>query len=126
MLGSVVRYCDLSRRLDCDSGYVMLRDVDEVETLLAETEADALTALKHDALAEQARQRVKARLPQLRALDVGPAELERTVHQLYTATTISRWTADFAPQETVRRGRRKRPGAAPGDPGAPRKRASKS
>jgi hypothetical protein len=103
----------------------MLRGVDEVETLLAETEADALEALKHDALAELARKRVKARLPKLRALDVGPAELERTVHQLYTATTISRWTADFAPETTVRRGRRKRPGAAPEGTGAPRKRTSK-
>lgn len=91
----------------------MLRGVNEVETLLAELEADALAAQEHDALAEQFRQRVKEKLPRARKLDVGPAELERRIHQLYTATTISRWTADVAPQETVRRGRRKRPGAAP-------------
>ena len=91
----------------------MLRGVDEVETLLAEIEADALEALRYDDLAEQARRRVRAKLPEARKADVGPAELERRTHQLWTATTISRWTASFAPENSTRRGRRKRSGGAP-------------
>jgi hypothetical protein len=107
-------YYDLSRGLVWPAAYVMLRGVDEVETLLAALEADAVAALKYDALAEERRQRVRVNLPEARKLNVGPAELERRIHQLFTATTISRWTADVAPPETVRRGRRKRPGAGPG------------
>lgn len=103
----------MSRGLDCKAAYVMLRGVDEVKTLLDEIEADSLLALEHDALAEEARQRVRAKLPEARKLDVGPAELERRTHQLWTATTISRWTASFAPENSTRRGRRKRSGGAP-------------
>lgn len=102
----------MSRGLVCDTTYVMLRGVNEVETLLDEIEADSLRALEHDALAEEFRKRVRANLPKARALDVGPAELERRTHQLWTQTTISRWTAAFAPANTVRRGRRKRSGGA--------------
>ena len=80
--------------------------------LLAELAADAQDAIKHDRLAEAARERVRAKLPLARSLGAGPRELERTIHSLYVERTIARWTADDAPVAPAKRNR-KRPGAAP-------------
>lgn len=91
-----------------------MRDVDELTELLNELAADAKAAEKHEALAEEYRQRVRANLPRARAAGAGPALLERTINSLYVGATISRWTSGAAPTDKPRpKGRRKRPGAAP-------------
>jgi hypothetical protein len=89
-----------------------MRGVDELTELLEELAADADQALEHDRLAEEARQRVRAKLPAARKAGAGPAQLERTIKSLYVSATISRWTSGDVPKGAPR-GKRKRPGAAP-------------
>lgn len=89
-----------------------MRGVDELTELLDELAADAREALEHDRLAEEARQRVRAKLPRARKAGAGPALLERTIGSLYVQATISRWTSGDASADKPR-GKRKRPGAAP-------------
>lgn len=83
-----------------------------MEQLLAELAADASEALEHDALAEAARERIRAKLPAARKAGAGPAKLERTIKSIYVQGTISRWTAGDAPKGAPHP-KRKRPGAAP-------------
>lgn len=90
-----------------------MRGVTELEQLLAELAADADEAIEHEALAEAARQRIRAKLPRARELGAGPAQLERTVKSLFVERSIRRWTSDHTPQPDVERPKRKRPGAAP-------------
>lgn len=73
-------------------------------------EADAALALEEQA--EAHRKRVRELLPKAREAGYGPAGLERAIHSMYVAKTISRWTSGSAPAER-RPGRRKRAGAAP-------------
>lgn len=80
--------------------------------LLAELASDADEALKYDALAEAARQRIRENLPRARREGAGPALLERTIKSLYVSETISRWTSGDKPKGAPRL-KRKRPGAAP-------------
>lgn len=89
-----------------------MRDVDELTDLLKELAADAKQAQRHEALAEEYRQRVRAKLPAARKAGAGPALLERTINSLFVGATISRWTSGDAPSGKPRT-RRKRPGAAP-------------
>lgn len=79
--------------------------------LLAELAADADVVLEHDAIAEAARQRIRAKLPQALEAGAGAAELERTIKSIYVARTITRWNAgsDAAKPPS----RRKRAGAGP-------------
>lgn len=90
-----------------------MRGVDELTELLQDLAADAKQAQRHEALAEEYRQRVRAKLPAARAAGAGPALLERTINSLYVGATISRWTSGSAPAGKPKRSRRKRPGAAP-------------
>jgi hypothetical protein len=92
---------------------VTMKGVSDLTDLLAELAADADEALRYDALAEAARQRVRARLPEARRRGAGPALLERTIKSLYVERTISRWTSGDVPEGEVERPKRKRPGAAP-------------
>ena len=80
--------------------------------LLDELAADARAALKHEALAEEHRQKIRANLPKARRAGAGPALLERTIGSVYVSATISRWTSGDVPAERAP-GKRKRPGAAP-------------
>ena len=79
--------------------------------LLRELADDASAALKYEELAEEHRQRVRAKLPAARQAGAGVAELEQTIGQLYVAATISRWTSGSVPAGAPNR-KRKRPGAA--------------
>jgi len=83
---------------------------DPLNDLLAELARDAAEVEEYDPKAEAARQRIRDKLPQARALGAGPAELERAIRGIYTAKSISRWTDESAPGDQ-RRGRRKRNGA---------------
>jgi hypothetical protein len=89
-----------------------MRGVSDLTEDLAALAADAETAIKHDRLAEEARERIRARLPAARSKGASPTELERTIHSLYVSRTIARWTSGNAPDAPPRR-HRKRPGAAP-------------
>jgi len=72
-------------------------DVDsDVEQELAELEAIALRVVRREAANERDRAEIRKRLPGLRARKVGPAKLERTIHSVFVAGTISRWTAAAA------------------------------
>ena len=64
---------------------------------LAELEAIALRVVRRNALNDRDEEEIRRRLPSLRAQDVGPADLERTIHSVFVAGSISRWTKDFAP-----------------------------
>ena len=92
-----------------------MRGVGDLEELLAEIGAFADTAIEHDRLAEEARQAVRDRLPRARELGAGPAQLERTVKQLFVERSIRRWTAGHVPEPTAERPKRKRAGAAPSE-----------
>lgn len=89
---------------------MIIGSVKKLDALLDEIEADALKAIEYDRLAEEMRQRVRAKLPKARALGAGPSLLERRVHSLFVTRTISRWTAGSAPQDKPT-STRKRPGA---------------
>lgn len=83
--------------------------------LLAELAADAEVVLEHDAIAEQARQRIRAKLPLALKAGAGAAELERTIKSIYVARSITRWYPGGEQPGDKPRSRRKRPGAAPGN-----------
>lgn len=81
-----------------------------MEALLAELERHAAAAVRADKVAEDHRKAIRDLLPAARKKGAGPAELARTIKNIYAAGTISRWTAEpGAP-----RGRKKKPaGRAP-------------
>lgn len=72
--------------------------VDEaVEKELAELAAIADRVVRRNAANERDLAEIRRRLPGLRAKDVGPATLARTIQDVYVAGTISRWTQDAIP-----------------------------
>jgi hypothetical protein len=78
---------------------------EDLEALLAELERHAAAAVRADKVAEDHRQAIRELLPEARKKGAGPAELARTIKNIYAAGTISRWTAEpGAP-----RGRKKKP-----------------
>jgi len=81
------------------------------DRLVAELIAEAKAALDLEGQAQAHRERVRELLPQARKLGYGPSDLERMIGSLYVARTISRWTGGSAAEP--KKGRRKRPGAAP-------------
>ena len=84
----------MHRNRDCPHN----EGVDEkVKEELAELEAIALRVVRRNALNERDEEEIRRRLPSLRALDVGPADLERAIHSVFVAGSISRWTKDYAP-----------------------------
>lgn len=71
--------------------------VDEkVKQDLAELEAIALRIVRRNAANKTDEEEIRKRLPDLRKAGVGPAALERTIHHVFVAGTISRWTAEAA------------------------------
>lgn len=71
--------------------------VDEkVKQELAEVEAIALRVVRRKAANERDEQEIRERLPALRKAGVGPAALERAIHSVFVAGTISRWTVEAA------------------------------
>jgi hypothetical protein len=84
--------------LRCDPSRPHNEGVDEkVKQELAEVEAIALRIVRRKAANEVDEEEIRKRLPGLRAQDVGPADLERAIHSVFVAGTISRWTKDYAP-----------------------------
>lgn len=81
--------------------------VDEKVTQeLAEIEAIALRIVRRKAANEADEKLIRERLPDLRKRSgLGPAKLERVIHGVFVAGTISRWTAEAA-------GTKKTPAAA--------------
>ena len=69
---------------------------DDVQKELDELEAIALRIVRRDAANERDRTAIRDKLPDLRARGVGPARLEQTIHRVFVAGTISRWTAEAA------------------------------
>lgn len=65
---------------------------DEVKALLEKLDALGKSVRKHEAAAEKDRAAIRELLPEARAKDLGPADLERAIHGVYVAGTISRWT----------------------------------
>lgn len=65
---------------------------DEVKALLEQLDALGKSARRHEAAAEGDRAAIRKLLPSARAKGVGPADLERAIHHVYAAGTISRWT----------------------------------
>lgn len=72
---------------------------------LAELEAIAQRIVRRNAANKLDEEEIRRRLPDLRKQGVGPARLERTIHGVFVAGTISRWTAEAA-------GTKKTPAAA--------------
>ena len=71
--------------------------VDEkVKQELAEVEAIALRIVRRKAANERDEKELRERLPALRKAGVGPAALERAIHHVFVAGTISRWTVEAA------------------------------
>ena len=71
--------------------------VDEKVTQeLAEVEAIALRIVRRKAANERDEKEIRERLPALRKAGVGPAALERAIHSVFVAGTISRWTVEAA------------------------------
>jgi hypothetical protein len=71
--------------------------VDEkVEQELAEVGAIALRIKRRNAANERDEKEIRERLPDLRRQGVGPADLERAIHHVFVAGTISRWTVEAA------------------------------
>ncbi len=80
--------------------------VDEkVKKELAEVEAIALRIVRRNAANKADEEEIRRRLPGLRAQDVGPADLERAIHSVFVAGTISRWTKDYAPPHRRKKAR---------------------
>lgn len=69
---------------------------------LDELEAIALRIVRREAANERDRAVIKDRLPDLRAKGVKAADLERKIHSVYVAGTISRWTKHVAPPRRKR------------------------
>jgi len=83
--------------LHCDPSRHHNEGVDEKVTQeLAELEAIALRIVRRNAANERDEKEIRDRLPALRKAGVGPARLERTIHSVFVAGTISRWTAEAA------------------------------
>ena len=71
--------------------------VDEkVKQELAEAEAIALRIVRRNAANRLDEEELRKRLPELRRQGIGPAALERTIHHVFVAGTISRWTVEAA------------------------------
>jgi hypothetical protein len=71
--------------------------VDEkVKKELAEVEAIALRIVRRNAANKLDEEEIRKRLPELRRQGVGPAALERAIHHVFVAGTISRWTVEAA------------------------------
>ena len=71
--------------------------VDEkVKQELAELEAIAQRIVRRNAANKLDEEEIRKRLPDLRRQGVGPARLERTIHGVFVAGTISRWTVEAA------------------------------
>ena len=69
---------------------------EKVTQQLAELEAIALRIVRRNAANERDEKEIRDRLPGLRKAGVGPAALERAIHHVFVAGTISRWTVDAA------------------------------
>ena len=83
----------LHRNRDCPHN----EGVDEKVTQeLAELEAIALRIVRRNAANKTDEDEIRERLPALRKAGVGPARLERTIHSVFVAGTISRWTVEAA------------------------------
>jgi hypothetical protein len=83
--------------LHCNWQCVDNEGVDEKVTQeLAELEAIALRIVRRNAANKTDENEIRERLPALRKAGVGPAALERTIHHVFVAGTISRWTVDAA------------------------------
>ena len=83
----------LHRNRDCPHN----EGVDEKVTQeLAELEAIALRIVRRNAANKRTRRRSASGCPRLRKAGVGPAALERTIHGVFVAGTISRWTVEAA------------------------------
>ena len=81
--------------LRCDPDRPHNEGVDEKVTQdLAEAEAIALRIVRRNAANKLDEEELRRRLPELRRQGVGPAALERTIHHVFVAGTISRWTVD--------------------------------
>ena len=76
-----------------------------VQKELDELSEIAKRVIRRDAANEKDKAEIRRRLPSLRAQDVGPADLERAIHHVYVAGTISRWTKHAAKPD----GKRGRP-----------------
>ena len=71
--------------------------VDEkVKKDLAELEAIAQRIVRRNAANKLDEEEIRKRLPDLRKAGIGPAALERTIHSVFVAGTISRWTVEAA------------------------------
>ena len=71
--------------------------VDEkVKKELAELEAIAQRIVRRNAANKLDEEEIRKRLPALRRQGVGPAALERAIHSVFVAGTISRWTVEAA------------------------------
>lgn len=89
-----------------DPGSPHNEGVDEkVKKELAELEAIAQRIVRRNAANKLDEEEIRKRLPELRRQGVGPATLERTIHSVFVAGTISRWTAEAA-------GTKKKPAAS--------------
>ena len=83
----------MRRNRDCPHN----EGVDEkVKKELAEVEAIALRIVRRNAANKLDEEELRKRLPELRRQGVGPAALERAIHHVFVAGTISRWTAEAA------------------------------
>ena len=92
----------LHRNPDCPHN----EGVDEkVKQELAELEAIAQRIVRRNAANALDEAEIRRRLPGLRAQDVGPADLERAIHSVFVAGTISRWTKDYAPAHRRKKAR---------------------
>ena len=69
---------------------------EKVTQELAELEAIALRIVRRNAANERDEKEIRDRLPALRKAGVGPAQLEQTIHRVFVAGTISRWTTEAA------------------------------
>ena len=67
-----------------------------MKTLLDQLDALGKSVRRHEAAAEKDRAAIRELLPPTRKKGVGPADLERAIHGVYVAGTISRWTKDVA------------------------------
>lgn len=87
--------------------------VDEkVKQELADLEAIAQRIVRRNAANKADEEEIRRRLPGLRRQGVGPAALERAIHSVFVAGTISRWTVEAAGTGRKKGAQRKDP---PGD-----------
>jgi hypothetical protein len=97
--------------LHCNPQCVDNEGVDEkVKQELADLEAIAQRIVRRNAANKADEEEIRRRLPGLRKQGVGPAALERTIHSVFVAGTISRWTVEAAGT-----GKKNRAGESPPD-----------